>query len=318
MSIDLKKYIKLRASPTLGLMELVKELEQRTEEKLQNSIATIQEETRYEFDRMMNEVGKELKEAIEIVNENINKKLSDTKFSELFGKVEMLKGNPGIDGLDADEDEIVERILETVLKEIPQGNPGIDGLDADEDEIVERILETVLKEIPPPIKGDKGDAYILSEQDKQKIASQIDIPIVDRIIEKREIIKEVEKEIILPTFEEIARGIETLEPENKLDYEKGLKNKPRIPKEIKKIPIRGGSGGAGGGMSISIEKLSGTQSGDDVTLDLTQLANPWTLVLGVFQNGQFLTETTKWSRSGNTITVLMASNGDDFYVEYAY
>ena|SRR3990167_940497 len=289
MSIDLKKYIKLRASPTLGLMELVKELEQRTEEKLQNSIATIQEETRYEFDRMMNEVGKELKEAIEIVNENINKKLSDTKFSELFGKVEMLKGNPGIDGLDADEDEIVER-----------------------------ILETVLKEIPPPIKGDKGDAYILSEQDKQKIASQIDIPIVDRIIEKREIIKEVEKEIILPTFEEIARGIETLEPENKLDYEKGLKNKPRIPKEIKKIPIRGGSGGAGGGMSISIEKLSGTQSGDDVTLDLTQLANPWTLVLGVFQNGQFLTETTKWSRSGNTITVLMASNGDDFYVEYAY
>ena len=128
----------------------------------------------------------------------------------------------------------------------------------------------------------------------------------------------MEKEIILPTFEEIARGIETLEPENKLDYEKGLKNKPRIPKEIKKIPIRGGSGGAGGGMSISIEKLSGTQSGDDVTLDLTQLANPWTLVLGVFQNGQFLTETTKWSRSGNTITVLMASNGDDFYVEYAY
>lgn len=78
------------------------------------------------------------------------------------------------------------------------------------------------------------------------------------------------------------------------------------------------SGGGSGGSSIATEKLSGTQSGNNVTLNLASLAHSFTGVLLVMRNGQGLTPLTSWSISGSTVTILNAFAGDDYLVQYTY
>lgn len=57
-------------------------------------------------------------------------------------------------------------------------------------------IDNILKELSNKIdniqlkKGDKGDNYILTKEDKKEIASSIKVPIVEKIIEKTEIVKE--------------------------------------------------------------------------------------------------------------------------------
>lgn len=83
--------------------------------------------------------------------------------------------------------------------------------------------------------------------------------------------------------------------------------------------------GGGGTANIAMEKLNGTQSGGNITLDLTQLANPYTGILLITRNGQVVAPGTdpgdgssRWSKSGNTITVYNADAGEIFLVQYTY
>src|SRR3990167_7289806 len=40
------------------------------------------------------------------------------------------------------------------------------------------------------LKGEKGDTYVLTEDDKKEIANKIDVPVVEKVIERVEVIKE--------------------------------------------------------------------------------------------------------------------------------
>lgn len=81
----------------------------------------------------------------------------------------------------------------------------------------------------------------------------------------------------------------------------------------------GGSGS--GGTNVALERLLPTQSGSNITLNLTQLSNVYLDILGIFKNGQLLNETDAsfgWSQAGDTITVLNGFTSDIFYVDYTY
>lgn len=78
------------------------------------------------------------------------------------------------------------------------------------------------------LKGDKGDSYVLNEDDKKEIASLIDVPIVEKIIEKQPIVTNEIKEVAKKdTAKEIKNKLESLKVG--LDYEK-LSNLPDIAK----------------------------------------------------------------------------------------
>lgn len=72
--------------------------------------------------------------------------------------------------------------------------------EVDESKIVESVLAKV--EIPEPVKGEKGDTYKLTEKDKKEIANSIKVPVVEKIIEKTEIIHETP--IITNEIKEVA------------------------------------------------------------------------------------------------------------------
>lgn len=76
--------------------------------------------------------------------------------------------------------------------------------------------------------------------------------------------------------------------------------------------------GGGTGTNIATEIVSPTVSGSNITIDLTALSHVFVAIEVVFRNGQGLTPTTEWSRSGNTITVTNATTSDVFQVQYTY
>lgn len=82
-----------------------------------------------------------------------------------------------------------------------------------------------------------------------------------------------------------------------------------------------GTSGAGGGSNTAIQSLTPTQSGSNITLDLTGLSHPYISIQGVYKNGQLLTAgdpTFGWSKTSDTITVLNAFDTDQFQILFVY
>ncbi len=109
-----------------------------------------------------------------------------------------------------------------------KGQKGDDGKDPTD----EHLLELITPLIPDPIKGDD---YILTEKDKKEIASKITVPVVEKIIEKTEVIKEQPIEIIkevavADTPDEIVNKVNSSEKLITKDKIEGLADIERIAK----------------------------------------------------------------------------------------
>ncbi len=92
-----------------------------------------------------------------------------------------------------------------------------------------------------------------------------------------------------------------------------------IGDEIAEIDVTGGGGS--GSANIATEELTGTQDGDNITLDLTELTQTWAAIQFVSREGQIKQEgnlVSGWSRSGDIVTVYNADASEFFLVQYTY
>ncbi len=94
--------------------------------------------------------------------------------------------------------EVVKGIAKDAVSEI-------DELDK---ERVKRVINAVLEEIPKP---ENGKDYVLTSEDKKEIASKIEVPVVEKIIEKTEVIHE--QPIVTNEVKEIVKETEKFNPE---------------------------------------------------------------------------------------------------------
>lgn len=82
---------------------------------------------------------------------------------------------------------------------------------------------------------------------------------------------------------------------------------------------------ASSGANIATEAVTAVQSGSNVTIDLTQLANPFLAIQFPTRNG-FIVQpggdpgdgTSRWDRVGNSLTVYNADAGELYQVQYTY
>lgn len=158
-----------------------------------------------------------------------------------------------IEDIFALEDEFGAKIpeLRELVEELKKERP-------DRDEIKEIVSELIngIEKVEPE-KGDKGDDYILTEDDKKEIASKIKVPVVEKIIEKTEVIKEqpieIIKEVAVITDEAITSrgeairdGLELLQDDDRLDKKaiKGFEDYEEVAKLAKASQFlnRGGNG----------------------------------------------------------------------------
>lgn len=79
--------------------------------------------------------------------------------------------------------------------------------------------------------------------------------------------------------------------------------------------------GSGGGVNVATEKVTATQSGNNVTINLLSLAHTLIGLLFVTRQGQIKTPldtTYGYTVSGNTVTVYNADASEDFLISYTY
>ncbi len=211
--------------------------------------------------------------------------------------------------------EIREK-LDSAIEEIKENTPDLN-----------KVLESVRgqpgkdSDIPGPkgdsIKGDKGDDYILTEKDKKEIAQKIDVPIVEKIIEKTEIIKEqpIITNEITNEIKEVAKyekpeqirdKLETLKKDERLDVSaiKGLEEK------IKEIPERPTMTVFGGRKPPRFVKFSFVGDGSTTAFTLSDEPAGRGLAIWAYYNGQWLQPGVHFTISKYTFTTTFtAENG---------
>lgn len=140
---------------------------------------------------------------------------------------------------------------------------GVEVVTIKGDKPTEEELLNLIKPLIPEVKD--GNDYVLTEQDKKEIAKSIKVPIVEKIIERTEVIKEqpiVTNEIkeiaVSDTPEQIAEKLNTTEQTIEKNVIIGLVDELRQLRElINNIP-RGGSRSVGG---MKLHDLSSQTNG---------------------------------------------------------
>lgn len=112
--------------------------------------------------------------------------------------------------------EDLKKSVEPNLKDVLEQVKGKDGLTPTNEELL-----SLIKPLIPVVEDGKN--YILTSQDKKEIASSIKVPIVEKVIERTEVIKEQ------PIVTEITTEVENKDkPEEVRDKLSSLKGKERL------------------------------------------------------------------------------------------
>lgn len=208
----------------------------------------------------------------------------------------------------------------------PKGDPG----DRRTDDEVKKLIEPL---IPKAIPGPKGESYILTEQDKAEIASKIEPKIVDKIIEKTEVVKEK----TLPPMDEMPNvlrdKLENLKKGEKLSIEAidGLSSAlKQLSKNLKTSSSPTGSNNSLGLLKGSVhtsqskvirfiddETPSGTIDGVNTIFNIAK--TPRAGSLKTYKDGSRQRVTEDYTFLGKTITFTIAPQvGEILLVDYRY
>jgi hypothetical protein len=184
----------------------------------------------------------------------------------------------------------------------------------------EELTNLIKPLIPKPIKGEKGDTYKLTKKDKKEIAESIEVPIVEKIIEKTEVIKEtpITTEIVREvaskiTGTEIADKLEELEGEDRLDASaiKNLDEEIRKYAPKKHTKVYGSLSSSDTLVDSNYDYIGHKGSATVYTYDITDIEFPsecWIIIDG---NYEYVGNATS---SSNLITLLNTLNLGTFSI----
>lgn len=163
-----------------------------------------------------------------------------------------------------------------------------------------------------------GEDYVLTETDKQEIAKSIPVPIVEKVIEKTEIIKEqpIVKEIAVPEelkAKTIADRLNTTEESVDIQVIKGLQ---KTIEDLKRAIRQKEKGGGGGGMGNAITQSTAISSATTtITLESRVASNGKAIWLNY--QGQQQAYGVNFTVSGKVVTLLFTPS-DNTYADIIY
>jgi hypothetical protein len=202
-------------------------------------------------------------------------------------------------------------------------------------DIVSNEIEDLRHNVKKGDQGDKpvagidyqipkdGKDYILTEADKKQIVAKIKVPIVEKVIEKTEIIKEqpiitneIKEVAKYESPEQIADKLNTLKEKVEISVIKGLnKYLDNLRKSIReKTKFSGGGGGMGNWVT---ESPSGTINGINTTFTIPSNVASNGKAIILLYNGQVQEYTNHFTVSGKTITMTFApETGSTLFVMF--
>lgn len=217
------------------------------------------------------------------------------------------------------------------IKDLPDLK-GQDGVTPTDDKLISLIRPL----IPKPIKGDD---YVLTNADKKEIAAQIDVPVVEKIVEKHtEVVRELpmvteitqtvretntikEELTITPDLVKDIIKVMHLLPENdKLEVSKGLRNANSFifnGTRYKTEELMHGGGGAGGTSTFYSDVVTGTIDGVN---KIFSVPNTITTALALWLANSIYQPGVDFTTSGVTITMTVAPDaslaGQPFWLSH--
>lgn len=235
---------------------------------------------------------------------------------------------PEYSGLFDDSNEFVSKVFAGIqMYKGEKGDRGDDGYtpikgkDYWTDADVNNVINYILKNVKVP-KGDKGDNYIITSEDKKEIAAQIKVPIVEKIIERTEVIKEISKKV---SIEDIKGAVSQKELE--IEKKTILDGMAKVDGRIKLIDQRWRGGGlskvshdstltgdgtpsnplsvVGGGTGTGLSTIGLSGAINDTNTSFTVPTNVQSIT-SVVVNGQPYQATggaITWTFDGTTITL---------------
>lgn len=180
-------------------------------------------------------------------------------------------------------DNLEEKINEVSQKVDVIAQRTEDSIKTISEELKKKLESELVLEInKEELRGEKGDSYVLTENDKKDIASKINVPIVEKVIEKTtEIVKEptvtevVREVAVADTPPKIVDKLESLKGDDRLDISaiKGVeKNNSTLSDELTNRAI----GIVDNRTSFLINKVNTLQTTVNSTITRTALA-PYTI-----------------------------------------
>lgn len=176
------------------------------------------------------------------------------------------------------------------------------------------LLLYIREHIPAPVKGDKGDAYVLTSEDKKEIAETIKVPIVKKVIEKTEVIKQpIVKEVAVPErleAGEIANRLNTTKETIDASVIKGLLKTIEELKRAIRAKEKGGGGGGGGMGNVQHESTNVSSATTQITTQYKIAGNGYA-IMGAYYQGQLIMRGTHYTVGGDRKTLSLLFTPQD-------
>jgi hypothetical protein len=208
-------------------------------------------------------------------------------------------------------DDEIKTVIQNALKEI-------ESIKLKADKYVKTHIESKTIEI----RGKDGKDYILTEKDKEQIASQIKVPVVKQIVKEitkeQPIITEITKNIEnKDTAQQIASKLNTTTETVNLSVIKGLEKIIETLKISLREAKRGG-GKSGGGMGNTQHESKLVQSSTTAVLTSYPISGNG-YALWVYYQGQAVARGTGYTVSADKRTLnLLFTPVDGTYVDLIY
>lgn len=214
----------------------------------------------------------------------------------------------------------LESILAQIKPKIDNEVPRISSLRDDAQSLVAELqsikpelLAFITANIPEPIPGKKGDSYVLTNQDKQEIAQSIPVPIVEKIIEKREVVAQpIIQEVAVPealTAENIADRLNTTSETVDMSVIKGLlKTIDELKRAIRQKEKGGGGGGGMGQVQHETKNVSSATTQISTNYNIAQSGYG---IMGAYYQGQLIMRGEHYTVGGDRRTLTLAFTPQD-------
>ncbi len=261
----LQKYIQIKKDPTMATLKYFEQIESMAKNIIEKHVDNSIEQTKEKFEKDLKTFVLEIKKELNPLVKQLVGEIKQYVHShpELF-KGESIKGK---DGKTPSKDE-----LEQIIKPL----------------------------IPKPLKGENGKTPIaeLDYPSERQIKQMMEKMFSNITIDYKKTTQEILKKIKIPTYNEIARGIESLPKKEKLDYHKGLKNTPTETSNNSNQPTF-----RGGGMG-NVETQSTNLSSSTTTINLLHNISSNGKAIWFNYQGQQQQLGVHFTVSGKTITLL--------------
>lgn len=195
-------------------------------------------------------------------------------------------------------------------------------------------LETRLNNYAPipGEKGENGSDYIITEQDYKQIAQLVEVPVVEKVIEKTEtIIKEMPAEVIreithetvreIPTVTEIVREVAITDSVDKIVAKinttketidisviKGLSN---ILEKIKREVTKKGTSSGSGGMGNTQHETKNVSSATSTITTNYPISNGGYGIIGAYYQSAFIVRGEHYTVGGDRKTLTLLFTPED-------